>query len=41
MTSYRKAREEGARMVNDFTMVLLAAVVFGLFWGFKKLCEKA
>lgn len=29
------------RMVNDITMVLLAAVVFGLFWGFRAFCGRA
>ncbi|PQP83888.1 hypothetical protein C0Q44_04445 [Paenibacillus sp. PCH8] len=33
-------REEG-RMVNDATMIGLVVLLFALFWGFVKFCEKA
>ncbi|APO43412.1 hypothetical protein BS614_04670 [Paenibacillus xylanexedens] len=35
-----REREEG-RMVNDATMIGLVVLLFGVFWGFVKFCEKA
>lgn len=35
-----REREEG-RMVNDATMIGLVVLLFAVFWGFVKFCEKA
>jgi hypothetical protein len=37
--SGREERDEG-RMVNDATMIGLIALLFAVFWGFVKFCEK-
>ncbi|MCP1424187.1 hypothetical protein J3D43_002703 [Paenibacillus xylanexedens] len=35
-----REREEG-HMVNDATMIGLVVLLFAVFWGFVKFCEKA